>query len=158
MKPIALILTLGLLSSLILTGCAQGNSGGSGPMPVLTGVVTTAVSGVRSTEAAPPTVATAPGGMKVVTLENQGQTISLRVGESFMLKLGEGYFWQVNIGDPTVLERVNNVPLEQGAQGVYRALRVGSINLQATGDPLCLQAQPACGMPSILVEMMVVVQ
>jgi hypothetical protein len=51
----------------------------------------------------------------MVTLDNQGKTITLVVGESFLLKLGETYNWGVAISNQAVLSRVMNIAVIRGA-------------------------------------------
>jgi hypothetical protein len=95
---------------------------------------------------------------QIVTLDNNGQTITLKIGERFLLKLGEEYNWTVTVADPSIASRVVNITVVRDAQGVYEAHKSGSTTLTASGDPVCRQAQPPCGMPSILFEITMVVQ
>jgi hypothetical protein len=104
-----------------------------------------------------PLVSPTPQGL-IVTLDNDGQTIRLHIGDSFLLKLGEGYDWTVTIDDQTVVSRVMNVMVVRGAQGLYQAKRTGQTMLMATGDPPCRQSQPPCAMPSRLFRLQIVVQ
>ena len=95
---------------------------------------------------------------KTVTLADDGQTITLSVGESFLLKLGEDYNWTVTVADQSIVRRVVNITVVRGAQGVYEMHQLGSTTLTATGDPACLQSKPPCAMPSRLFQITVVVQ
>jgi carboxyl-terminal processing protease len=53
--------------------------------------------------------ATPPGtSSQTVTLDNDGGTIDLKVGEQLLLKLGEDYNWTVTVADPSVVSRVVN--------------------------------------------------
>ena len=97
-------------------------------------------------------------GQKVITLADQGSTIYLSVGESFLLQLGEEYIWDVSVSDQNVVSRVRNITVVRGAQGVYNALQAGTVTLSATGDPVCRQSNPPCAMPSILFEIKIVVK
>ncbi len=99
----------------------------------------------------------ATGDVKTVTLDDQGKTIQMAVGESFLLKLGEQYEWAVTISDQSVVSRVVNIAVVRGAQGVYVAHRAGTVTLTATGDPACRQSQPPCMMASRLFTVTVVV-
>lgn len=74
---------------------------------------------------------------KTVTYADNGQTISLRVGDSFLLKLGADFDWTATVADPTVLSRVANLAVVQGAQGVYAAKKTGDTTLTATGVIVC---------------------
>ena len=94
----------------------------------------------------------------IITLDNQGQTINMTVGQNFLLKLGEDYTWDVTVSDENVLSRVRNIAVVRGAQGIYDANQAGTATLTAAGDPVCRQAQPACGAPSIQFVITVVVK
>jgi hypothetical protein len=105
-----------------------------------------------------PLITPPPSGSQIVTLDDQGKTITLNVGESFLLNLGEAYSWNVSISDQAVVSRVIGITVIRGAQGVYQANQTGSVSLSATGDPLCRQSQPACAMPSLLFKVNIVVK
>jgi len=85
---------------------------------------------------------------KIVTLADDGQTINLKLNETFLLKLGEGYDWNITIADQTIVSRVPNVLVIRGAQGIYRAHKEGSSTLTAIGDPVCRAEQPPCAAPT----------
>jgi len=95
---------------------------------------------------------------QTITLDNEGETIALRQGERFLLKLGEEYSWTVTVADQTILSRVVNVMVVRGAQGLYEARGTGTTTLTATGDPVCRQSQPPCTMPSRVFQINVEVQ
>ncbi|MGE0228344.1 MAG: hypothetical protein AB7I38_04840 [Dehalococcoidia bacterium] len=96
--------------------------------------------------------------MRVVTLDDHGATIELRVGEEFELRLGGNYDWLVDIADPTVVDRsvvILIYPPPPRGEGIYRGLRAGTTTLTATGTPTCY---PACLMPSAQFSVTVVVR
>jgi uncharacterized protein YceK len=95
--------------------------------------------------------------IKIVTLAENNQTMTLNLGETFLLDLGSDYTWTVNIDQPDVLSRLPNILVIKGAQGVYKGNQAGTANLTANGDPACLQSKPACALPSILFSLEVVV-
>jgi predicted small lipoprotein YifL len=95
---------------------------------------------------------------KTVTLADDGQTITLHVGESFLLKLGEDHNWTATVDDQTIVSRAKNIAVIRGAQGVYDALHAGKTNLTAVGDPICRQANPPCEQPSRVFKIQIVVQ
>ncbi|VVB87762.1 Uncharacterised protein [uncultured archaeon] len=95
---------------------------------------------------------------QTVTLADNGRTITLNVNETFLLKLGENFDWNITIDDPAIFSRVVNVLVVRGAQGIYIAHKPGSATLTAVGSPECLKSKPPCGMPSILFRVNVVVQ
>ena len=93
-----------------------------------------------------------------MTLADNGTSVRLYVGQTFLLNLGDQYDWTVNVTDPSILSRRVNITVIRGAQGVYDALKAGTTTLSATGDPLCRQSKPACAMPSMAFEVTVVVE
>ena len=99
-----------------------------------------------------------PASSQTVTLADNGQTITLRVGDSFLLQLGEDYNWTPTVDDQTIVSRAKNIAVIRGAQGVYDALKAGETTLTAIGDPACLQATPPCKRPSLMFTIQIVVQ
>jgi photosystem II stability/assembly factor-like uncharacterized protein len=93
-----------------------------------------------------------------VTLADDGQTITLRVGQRFLLDLGAEYDWTVTVEDQAVVSRVVNVLTIRGSQGLYEAHEAGNTTLTATGDPVCRQAQPPCAAPSRAFQIEIVVE
>lgn len=99
------------------------------------------------------------GGELTVTRQNDGQTITLQVGQRFLLNLGEDTFtWSPVVTDESVVSRVIGITVIRGAQGIYEAHKSGQTTLVATGDPHCRSQKPACGMPSISFQVNIVVQ
>ena len=91
---------------------------------------------------------TPAGSERIVTLADDGTTVTLRVGERFLLMLGEEYEWMVTSSDEAVVGRVLNILVVRGAQGVYEARKAGRATLSAVGDPPCRKSQPPCAAPS----------
>ena len=87
---------------------------------------------------------------QIVTLAQNNQEIYLKKGESFLLKLGNNYDWNIDISDQNIVSRVVNIMVINGAQGIYKAHNPGTATLTAQGDPFCLSSIPRCAMPSIL--------
>jgi hypothetical protein len=98
------------------------------------------------------------GGELTVTLQNNRQTITMQVGQRFLLNLGEIYNWSPVVADETVVSRVIGITVIRGAQGIYEAHKTGQTTLSATGDPPCRSQKPACMMPSISFQVNIVVQ
>ena len=94
---------------------------------------------------------------KIVTLEQNNQEVALSKGQRFLLNLGSSYDWSLDIKNNSIISRVPNIMVIQGAQGLFEAHDVGKTTLTATGDPLCLKYIPRCGMPSILFKLDIVV-
>ena len=95
---------------------------------------------------------------QTVTLDNDGETLNLKVGEQFLLKLGEDYNWDVTIADQNIVGRVVGITVVRGAQGVYEAHQAGTTQLTATGDPVCRQSQPPCEAPSREFQIQIIVK
>ncbi|MHB8619869.1 MAG: hypothetical protein ACYDAG_09895 [Chloroflexota bacterium] len=110
-----------------------------------------------SNSPAPTANAAGPVAWSTVTLANDGGTLRLKKGGAFLLDLGLGFDWTVNVADPSTVSRIPNITVIRGAQGSYRAGHVGQTTLTAVGDPPCRSAHPACGAPSRLFRLTVVV-
>lgn len=94
-----------------------------------------------------------------VILEDNGKTFNLKVGDSFLLNLGiDVYEWTVTVDNDNIMRMKMGVMVIKGAQGIYDALAPGTAVLSATGDPLCRKSKPACGAPSILFTITVIVK
>ena len=147
----------------VLSACAQAQGSGLTPSatpevsPMVTDVPSGTPVGITPEEPGSTPTGQTSGDGKVITLDDQGKTINLQVGERFLLQLGEQYTWDISISDPSVLSRVPNILVVRGAQGIYEAHQAGSVTLSATGDPACRQLKPACAMPSLLVTVTIVV-
>ena len=98
-----------------------------------------------------------PGSISDVTLADNGKTIHVAIGQSFLLKLGLNYDWNITVSYQNVIGRVKNIAVIVGAQGVYAALAKGTTVLSAVGDPQCRTATPACASPSIMFSVTIVV-
>ncbi|MGQ0791936.1 MAG: hypothetical protein ACT4NJ_06915 [Nitrosopumilaceae archaeon] len=90
-----------------------------------------------------------------ITQENNNQTMELNVGDTFLLKLGEEYMWNVEIDNDDVVSRVKNIAVIRGAQGVYEAKMPGSATLSAAGDLPCREEVPPCAAPTILFKIQI---
>lgn len=91
-----------------------------------------------------------------ITMQNAESGVSLRVGQDFLLNLGDRN-WNVRIQDETVVraDAAMGVPAE--SQGYYRALKAGKTKLYATSDPPCRQEIPPCMLPTLFLEIPVTV-
>ena len=130
---------------------SAAGSGSASGTPVRTGTV-------------PPTGGSATGTVpqpapQTVTLANDGQTITMKVGQTFTLELGgPPPDWTVHVTDPSILARLPNFAMVRGAQGIYQADQVGTATLTATSTYPCQQAHPACMIASRAFWLTVVVQ
>ncbi|MDR3574805.1 MAG: hypothetical protein P4L50_13150 [Anaerolineaceae bacterium] len=93
-----------------------------------------------------------------VTLADNGKTITIHSGQSFLLKLGEDDDWTVDILDQRILKRMINVMVIRGAQGIYVAGQPGVTILSARGGPVCLENQPPCAASSIEFKITIIVK
>ena len=93
-----------------------------------------------------------------ITLADDGQTLGFQVGQNFLLFLGANDNWRAIVADPAVIDRVPDIFVIRGAQGLFQARRAGRTTLTATGDPTCRQAQPPCAAPSMVFSVQIVVQ
>jgi len=98
-----------------------------------------------------------PSGREI-TLDDNGRMVELKIGECFLLKLGEDYDWTLEVDDMAVISRVKNIAVVRGAQGVYEALKAGTAVLSAAGEPVCRKSNPPCGRPSIAFKVTLVVR
>ena len=98
-----------------------------------------------------------PPTQRTITLADNGQTVQLAVGDRFLLDLGTGYTWSVQIADPSVVLRVSGVLPIVGAQGLFEARSAGTTTLTATGGYPCQQATPPCELPSIRFKITLIV-
>lgn len=103
----------------------------------------------------PTPAATASAG-GTITLQNAEGGVTLRVGERVLLNLGERW-WQVRVGDPTIVRLVQEPNAPPGALGYLEGLKPGKTQLSATSDPPCRSAKPPCLMPTLFVEIPVTV-
>jgi len=87
---------------------------------------------------------------KDITLEDNGKSITLKTDQSFLLKLGEDFEWNVEVDNQDVVSRALNIMVIRGAQGVYEAHSPGHATLTAVGDPPCLHSDPPCKIHSTL--------
>jgi hypothetical protein len=94
-----------------------------------------------------------------ITLNDNNKTFTMKVGDYFLLNLGTDiYNWTVTIDNESVLHLKMGVMVIKGAQGIYDALAPGTAVLSASGEPICLQANLPCGVPSILFTVTIIVE
>ena len=124
--------------------------------------VATVVVGPASTslplgqmKTATPAATAEPGG--TITMQHAESGVTLRVGEHFLLNLGDRD-WQVRVGDETIVHSIESAMIPQGSQGYFGAFKVGKTKLYATSDPPCRQNTPPCMMPTLFLEIPVTVQ
>lgn len=94
---------------------------------------------------------------RILTLANAEQGIVLRVGERFLLDLGERD-WKVWIGDESILKQVQDPDTPPGSQGYFQALKPGQTVINATFEPPCRNVTPPCLMPALFLQIPVTVR
>ena len=144
------ILFIALILSVILAACA------SNPTPQ------TVYSEPPQSGTVPPLPAATPPESSTpttITLTDNGRTVNMKAGDSFLLNLGtEMYDWDISIDRQDVLSLHMGVLVVQGAQGLFDAHIPGTATLSAGGNPKCFNSKPPCMMPSIMFTITVVVQ
>ena len=94
----------------------------------------------------------------VVTLADAGKPILLKPGDRFLLFIEKGgYEFSPSVLDPAILQKVDDVEVVPGSQGVFEAKRVGNTKLNAIGDLPCHKTKPACLAPTLNLEFNIVV-
>ncbi|MGI8689353.1 MAG: hypothetical protein ACR2M3_12330 [Thermomicrobiales bacterium] len=86
--------------------------------------------------------------VRTVTLADDGGTITLPTGTSFLLALGSDFDWQVQIADAAIVSPYPNAVIPPDTQGIFTATQQGQTTLTATGNPKCFSATPPCLAPS----------
>jgi hypothetical protein len=79
----------------------------------------------------------------VVTLADDRQTVSARVGDDIQIALGDEYQWEIDPPDGVVLiHPFQTYLLRQGTQAIWLARSVGRSTIKATGTAACASGQP----------------
>ena len=77
-------------------------------------------------------------GQIVVTNADHNTSVTMRVGDTFTLNLGDRFNWNVEVGNPQILTRVVNIQAPPpGVQGVFYANARGTTTLDASGGLNC---------------------
>lgn len=115
-------------------------------------------STVISTPEGTPSAAPSEPAPVTITLANNNQSITLQVGQRFLLQLGDSNRWNVNIDNQDVVSRLVNISVVKGAQGVYEAHRTGNALLSAVGTAVCDPTQGVCSHLAIGFALQITVQ
>jgi len=100
-----------------------------------------------------------PSGELSVTLADNGSTIHLKVGERFLLDLGDQYDWTVVVDNQAIVSRVVNITVIKGAQGVYQANEAGTTTLTAVAGTTCVEeSDHPCETPPPEFDIQIIVQ
>lgn len=134
MKRMWMVLVLLALTATLLAGC--GSSGGSETQPA---------GGDTAAPAATAKPTEEPVAPFDIMLAQKGTKLLMSVGQTTTVKLGSFYYWTVTISDTSVLAPREGVTLAEGEQGVYEALKPGTVTLSAVGNSC---EKPPCAMPA----------
>lgn len=94
----------------------------------------------------------------VITIADLGKPLLLKTGDRFLLFLEKGgYEFTASVLDSSVLQKVDDVEIIAGAQGVYEAKRAGSTKLNVIGELPCSRSIPPCLAPTLGFELNVTV-
>ncbi len=97
-------------------------------------------------------------GGPIITHEDNGKVISLRVGDQFMLALGGGHDWMIERTDGAVIAEALTFIAIPGAQAIYEALKPGKIDLTAKGKPNCKLSPVPCAEPDLTFQAQVIIE
>ncbi len=85
----------------------------------------------------------APGRTITITPADNGQTFNINVGDRVIVKMGDTLQWTVNLDPQGILIPVPGVgTLQRGVQGIYVAVKTGTVTLTALGRPICNSTGP----------------
>jgi len=143
-------LLISLMMSLILSACAS-----AGPTPQ----TVYSEPPVDPSVTEQPTITPESPVSNTITLTDNGKTINLHTGDSFLLNLGDSvYDWEVNVDTQSVVSLHMGMMVIKGAQGIFDAHIPGTAILTANGNPKCFTSNPPCMMPSIIFTITLFVQ
>lgn len=112
------------------------------PPPFLTGAFNAAIPSVAGPIAVTLVRPLTPK-PNVITLDQDGATFAMRVGDTVTLTLGTTYNWSVGPMDTNVVRPVVNIAAPPaGTQGTFTAVGAGSTDLTASGGLNCPAMQP----------------
>jgi hypothetical protein len=125
--------------------------------------VVIAVSTVQTNAATPATAAHTPiptivGGIRTITLAEEGKSLQFTVGETFLLFLDQGMTWSVRESSPGIIIGVSGTYTPTGSQGYFQTRQAGQTTLFATGDYPCRQSKPPCMAPSRAFQVTILVK
>ena len=104
-----------------------------------------------------PRRSTAPVGSRIITRADQGEILHLAVGETFLLKLGDGT-WDIQITQPQVVTPDDGATPSSGHQGIYRASAPGLTELVAVAVPDCIKDLSHCRVMAPAFRLLIVVR
>jgi len=129
-----MVLVLLALTAALLAGC--GSSGGNETQPAGSDTAAPAATAKPTEEPIAPFD---------IMLAQDGTKLKMAVGQTTTVKLGSFYYWTVTISDPTVLGLREGETLDPGEQGVFEALKPGTVTMKAVGNSC---EKPPCAMPA----------
>ena len=91
----------------------------------------------------------AAGPQVVITQDDAGKTVNVKVGQPVLVKLGKDHDWQITVSPTFVMSKDDAATLNPGEQGLYTPKMNGRATVQATGEPVCLKSNPPCTDPQV---------
>lgn len=94
-----------------------------------------------------------------ITLEDGEKTISLEVGDKFLLLLSRGpYKWTAAVQNPAIVKLDADALPVLGAVGIFEAVHPGQTDLVAIGELPCHHSTPPCLAPTLQFQVTLVVK
>jgi len=124
-------IVLVLLMLIALAACAPSSAAGGEDPAQADGGDTAAVEG------------------PAITNESAGQTLTLKVGDRVVVKLDAEYEWGLDSTPSMIFGEVADAQLAEGVLAEFEAKMPGKATFQASGKPVCAQAEPPCDDPKM---------
>lgn len=99
----------------------------------------------------------AAGPQVVITQEDAGKSVDVKVGQPVLVKLGADHDWKINVTPTFVMSKDATATLNADEQGLYMPKMNGRATVQATGTPVCLKSDPPCTDPQVQFNVTVVI-
>jgi hypothetical protein len=87
-----------------------------------------------------------------ITFADANKTLTIAVGEVFLVDLGDEYGWTVDYQGLTNIVAVPTLLPILGTQGLYVPTAPGKSDFRATGQPICEREQPSCAKAPFIFE------
>ncbi|MES2436884.1 MAG: hypothetical protein V4519_02640 [Patescibacteria group bacterium] len=82
----------------------------------------------------------------IVDQSYHNKSITLKVGDEFLLDLADDIDWKVTLTNSGIVEQLKTSEALQGTQGIFKAIKAGETTLNAGGGKKCAE-----GMACILI-------
>jgi hypothetical protein len=92
------------------------------------------------------------------TLADNGKTVGIRMADQFLLALASDLDWTISLSDQSVVVTVPTLIAIPGAQGLFEAVKPGTVILNGRGDRDCDKPQSPCPQGSVDFKLTMIVQ